>query len=204
VHEQILEPTQVCEATEKGLKAIAVNEDTIRAETAIWKRVRNEHHNLIYISAELAVGVGSPMLLLWKDLAFGKLLGAIFIDKVHCIDEWGAKFHEEYPKLKQLHSFTSFEVPIIACSVTMPTSTFDIIWDILDYGHRPFWGLDVGTIRENLFYTIRPITSTKEQLHHILNILPASLTADTLANSIPKTLVYFATPKLCVQFVQEL
>jgi superfamily II DNA helicase RecQ len=133
VHGPIFEPTQVCEATEKCLKAIAVNKDTICADTAIWKRVQNKHHNLIYISPELVVGVGSPMLLLWKDPVFGKLLRAIFIDKVHCIDEWGAKFHEEYQSLKQLHSVTGFEVPIIACSATMPTLMFNIIWDSLDY-----------------------------------------------------------------------
>ncbi|KAF8576336.1 hypothetical protein K439DRAFT_1367517, partial [Ramaria rubella] len=35
-----------------------------------------------------------------------------------------------------LQIYTGFDIPIVACSATMPTSTFNIIWQSLDSGHR--------------------------------------------------------------------
>ncbi|KAF8581625.1 hypothetical protein K439DRAFT_1353468, partial [Ramaria rubella] len=72
-------------------------------------------------------------------------LAAVIVDEGHCIDEWGEEFREEYCLLQQLRSYTGFEIPIVTCLATMPTKTFDIVWESLQFGHRPFWGIDVGT-----------------------------------------------------------
>ncbi|KAF8509625.1 hypothetical protein JB92DRAFT_2608558, partial [Gautieria morchelliformis] len=85
---------------------------------------------------------------------FRSHLACVFIDEAHCIAEWGQGFREEHGLLHQLRSYTGFEIPIVACSATIPTATFDIIWKSLYFGYCPFWGIDVGTDRDNLFYII--------------------------------------------------
>ncbi|KAF8578400.1 hypothetical protein K439DRAFT_1263363, partial [Ramaria rubella] len=60
---------------------------------------------------------------------FAKKLRGIFVDEAHCIDEWGDKFQEEYQALKKLRTYSGFEVPVVTCSATMPTSTFNIVFE---------------------------------------------------------------------------
>ncbi|PBK94149.1 hypothetical protein ARMGADRAFT_890269, partial [Armillaria gallica] len=81
-------------------------------------------------------------------------LTAIVMDEAHCIDEWGDNaFHPMYRKLGDaLHGFTGSDIPFVTCTATCQTATFNRIWSLLGYGHRPFWGIDVGTDRHNLLY----------------------------------------------------
>ncbi|KAJ7719794.1 hypothetical protein DFH07DRAFT_706076, partial [Mycena maculata] len=55
-----------------------------------------------------------------------------------------------YRQLHRLRSFIGQEVPFVACTTTCATSTFNIIWNSLGFGHQPFWGLDAGSDRANL------------------------------------------------------
>ena len=78
------------------------------------------------------------------------------VDEAHCIAEWGGEdFRPTYRSLETLRGYTGQEIPIIACTATCPTKTFDLIWTTLGYGFRPFWGLDVGSDRPNLLYITR-------------------------------------------------
>ncbi|KAJ7586008.1 hypothetical protein C8J56DRAFT_787922, partial [Mycena floridula] len=90
---------------------------------------------------------------LWQDVRFRKQITAVVVDEAHCIDEWGdEEFHPEYHQLDALCGYTGQEVPFVTCTATCPTSTFFIIWKTLEFGHRPFWGVDVGADCPNLLF----------------------------------------------------
>ena len=105
---------------------------------------------MVYMLLEMVLS--ESFLKLWKDSHFCSCLTAI--DEAHCIDKWGGEdFQWEYRKLNCLRIFAGQEVPIVSCTATATSSTFEIIWKTLGYGNQPFWGLDVGCDHPNLFYT---------------------------------------------------
>ena len=158
---------------------------------------------MVYISPEMALS--ESFYKLWKGSNFRKRLTAVIVDEAHCIDEWGDdNFRPLYRKLNTLRNYTGYEIPMVACTATARTSTFDLIWNTLGYGNRPFWGLDVGTDRPNLFYITRPISDPKQPLLEILNLLPSILDASTALKDIPKCLLYFDSEAACREAVQFL
>ncbi|KAJ7331013.1 hypothetical protein DFH08DRAFT_633868, partial [Mycena albidolilacea] len=54
---------------------------------------------------------------------FHRRVQALIVDQAHCIGEWGEGFH---PMYKQLHRLRM-------------TRTFNVIWNSLSVGYRPFW-----------------------------------------------------------------
>ncbi|KAG8916874.1 hypothetical protein FRC01_002814, partial [Tulasnella sp. 417] len=42
-------------------------------------------------------------------------------------------------------------------TAALPTEAFNVVWDKLDDGHRPFFGADAGTDRSNLLFLARPV-----------------------------------------------
>jgi superfamily II DNA helicase RecQ len=160
---------------------------------------------MVYMSPEMVLSESFSKL--WKDSQFRTRLTAVIVDEAHCIDEWGGDdFRPEYRQLDRLRIFTSQEVPIVCCTATATTSTFNIIWKTLGYGNRPFWGLDVGCDRPNLFYITRPILNTTNPLLDILFILPQVLDNTTLLEAISKCLLYFDSENACrraVQFIRK-
>ena len=140
---------------------------------------------MVYVSPEMALS--ESFYKLWKGSNFRKQLTAVVVDEAHCIDEWGDdNFRPLYRKLNTLRNYTGYEIPMVACTATARTSTFDLIWNTLGYGNRPFWGLDVGTDRPNLFYITRPISDPKQPLLEILNLLPSVLDNSTSSMDTPK------------------
>ncbi|KAJ7355280.1 hypothetical protein DFH08DRAFT_690081, partial [Mycena albidolilacea] len=74
------------------------------------------------------------------------------IDKAHCIVEWGDNFRKEYSGLAKLRDYIGQETPILAATATCDIETYRAIWKSLKFGCWPFWGIDVGTNRQNLVY----------------------------------------------------
>ena len=65
---------------------------------------------------------------LWKDSQFRRRLIALVVDEAHCIEEWGVDdFRPLYRKLDTLQSCTRYETPVVSCTATCRTSTFDLI-----------------------------------------------------------------------------
>ncbi|KAF8816642.1 P-loop containing nucleoside triphosphate hydrolase protein [Phlegmacium glaucopus] len=196
-----LEYDQADQASSKGIQAIVLNEDTTKT-TDLWKRLRTTAA-MVYMSPEMALS--ESFYKLWKDSHFRKRLTAVVVDEAHCIDEWGDDdFRPLYRKLNTLRNYTGYEIPVVACTATARTSTFDLIWSTLGYGNRPFWGLDVGTDRPNLFYITRPISDPKQPLLDILNLLPGILDGGTKLEDIRKSLLYFDSEAACREAVQFL
>ena len=145
---------------------------------------------MVYMSPEMVLS--DSFAKLWKDSHFCSRLTAIIVDEAHCIDKWGGEdFRPEYRQLERLRVFTGQEVPIVCCTATATSSTFDIIWNTLGYGNRPFWGLDVGCDRPNLFYITRPIINTANPLLDALFVLPQVLDVTTQLEAIAKCIFYF-------------
>ncbi|TFY63189.1 hypothetical protein EVJ58_g3389 [Rhodofomes roseus] len=191
-----LEADQLREAEAKGLRAVMINEDNSKTKSA-WAEARTRAQ-MIYISPEMALS--DSFTKLWKDGAFRERLQAVIIDEAHCVDEWGKDdFRKQYRQLNILRHYTGRDIPFVACTATCATPTFDVLWETLGYGDRPFWGLDVGCDRPNLLYDVRAISNKANPVLDILNILPSSLNAQTTLDDIPKTILYFESENDCLQ-----
>ncbi|KAJ3501033.1 hypothetical protein NMY22_g19060 [Coprinellus aureogranulatus] len=192
-----LQYDQAKQAEEKGLKAVVLNEDTTNS-SKLWDDARLRA-SLIYISPEMASS--DSFYGLWKDGKFRERLQAVTIDEAHCVDEWGGDdFRPDYAKLGALRTYTGMEVPFFACTATCRTETFDVLWDSLGYGSRPFWGLDVGVDRPNLLYIVRQ-GKQKDILLDIISILPSILDDGTGKEQLPKSIIYFDSEDACRQTV---
>ncbi|KAL0563308.1 hypothetical protein V5O48_018762 [Marasmius crinis-equi] len=75
--------------------------------------------------------------------------------------------------------------------------TFNVIWQTLAFGNRPFSGIDVGVDRPNLFYHIHELTNPDLPLIDILNLFPATISKETAATDIDKMLIYFDSKSAC-------
>jgi superfamily II DNA helicase RecQ len=130
---------------------------------------------------------------LWTDVKFRTRVQALIVDEAHCIDEWGEEFRPMYKQLHRLRNFTGQEVPFVACTATCATRTFNVIWNSLAFGHRPFWGLDAGCDRNNLFYLTRPLKNISNPTLDVLDILPTNLDDTSDRSLIPKILSYHSS-----------
>ena len=156
---------------------------------------------MVYMSPEMALSER-----LWKDSHFRKRLTAVIIDEAHGIDEWGDdEFRPLYRKLNTLRNYTGYKIPVVSCTATARTSTFDLIWSTVGYGNRSFWGLDVVVDQPNLFYITRPLSDPKNPLLDILNLLPSiPVDGNTSLEDIGKSLLYFDSEAACRKAVQFL
>ncbi|KAJ7053118.1 P-loop containing nucleoside triphosphate hydrolase protein [Mycena amicta] len=194
-----LEMDQVQQAIAKGIDAIFINEDNTKSAD-LWKRARTTAQ-LVYISPEMSKSTSFTRL--WKDAKFRTRCSAVIVDEAHCIADWG-KFRPEYNKIKELRSYLGFETPVVACTATCTSETFKTLWNALDFGHRPFWGIDVGSARKNLLFLTREISNPKNPVLNVLNMLPAHLDDETPATAIEKSLFYFDSEAACTRAVQTL
>ncbi|KAK0444522.1 P-loop containing nucleoside triphosphate hydrolase protein [Desarmillaria tabescens] len=179
-----LEQDQVKQATQKGLDAFAINEDTYKT-AKLWVQVWTTAQ-MVYLSPEMTLS--DSFMKLWKDSKFQACLIAIVVDKAHCA----------------LHGFTGSDIPFVAYTATCQTTMFDMIWSSLGYGHRPFWSIDVGTDRHNLLYLTHLQQYSDNPVLDILNILLPDLGPDTHREDLPKTLLYLDSEAGCHSLVQSL
>lgn len=135
---------------------------------------------------------------LWSSTNFRSRLTAVIVDEAHCVDEWGTdNFRPQYQELEVLRGYTGQEIPFVACTATCTTSTFDTLWRTLAFGYRPFWGLDVGVLRPNLFFQTRILENHLFPVLDILDIFPKDLSDHSTRNDLPKCLLYFDTEGEC-------
>ncbi len=180
---------------------IMINEDNSH-DPKVWEIARKSAQ-IIYLSPEMALSDGFAKT--WRDSKFRDRLLTVIVDEAHCVEEWGtASFRGEYRDLAALWHYTGQEKAFLACSATWSTATFEFIFDCLAFGFRPFWGLDVGCNRPNLFYDIQVLRNTKNPVLDVLNILPASPDANTALTELPKSLLYFDSQMACRQAVDTL
>jgi hypothetical protein len=184
------------------LRAEILNGET-KPTPAFWDSLRKSTQ-LLYVSPEMALGNRFAKEL-WLDAGFRSRLTTIAIDEAHCIVDWGKKtFRPQYRELDKLRAYTGHKVPIFACSATVDTTAFDVIWKTLAYGYRPFWGLDVGIARSNLTYIIRRLHNPKQPFLDILNLFPKPLSDTTVPSDIEKMVIYCETQDQCCQTVMDI
>jgi hypothetical protein len=96
------------------------------------------------------------------------------------------------------------DMPFVACTATCTSKTFNIIWQSLGFGHRPFWGIDIGCGRPNLLFLTHVFKNTNNPVLNVLNIFPLVLNANTPRNAINKSLLYFDSEEACHKAVHTL
>ncbi|KAH7903635.1 P-loop containing nucleoside triphosphate hydrolase protein [Hygrophoropsis aurantiaca] len=195
-----LERDQVAEAEAKGLRATMVNENTVSPE--VWASLRQGKDHLYYVSPEMALS--DSFVSLWQDVSFRGRVQAVIVDEAHCIVDWGDDFRKEYSGLAKLRDYIGQEVPVVACTATCTTETFNVIWTSLCFGHRPFWGADVGCERQNLAFIICVLKNTKNPVLDALNILPDSIPKDAPSSIIPKCIFYFESVAACTTAMETI
>ncbi|KAH7905107.1 P-loop containing nucleoside triphosphate hydrolase protein [Hygrophoropsis aurantiaca] len=124
-----LERDQVSEAEAKGLRASMINENTV--SPSVWASLRQGKDHLYYVSPEMALG--DSFAALWQDANFRARVQAVIVDEAHCIVEWGDDFRKEYGDLSKLRNYIGQEVPVVACTATCSTHTFNVIWKSLSF-----------------------------------------------------------------------
>ncbi|KAK7433877.1 hypothetical protein VKT23_020502 [Stygiomarasmius scandens] len=197
-----LERDQLRHAQAKGLHATIVNEDTPKTKQ-LWKEVCYDAQ-VVYLSPKMTLS-DEFIDNVWTNVRFRQRLGAVFVDEGHCIDEWGDdKFRPQYRQLGQLRSYTGMEVPYVACTATCRTKTFDLLWVTLRFGCRPFWGIDIGADRPNLFFHTRILKNTDNPVLDALNLLPSHIDDSTRREDIGKSLFYFDSEGACRTAVETI
>ncbi|KAI0318808.1 P-loop containing nucleoside triphosphate hydrolase protein [Amylostereum chailletii] len=197
-----LERDQVEEAKKKGLSAKMINEDTVKDDRSLFGRIRRGQDQLYYVSPEMALS--ESFVALWQDTSFRGRVQAIIVDEAHCIAQWGDDFREHYKELGRLRNYVGHDIPFLACTATCSTAIFNVIWKTLDFGNRPFWGLDVGADRANLAYITRKLKNPRNPVLDVLNILPAKIPSDAPIDILPKCLFYFDEVPACGDAVETL
>ncbi|KZP34097.1 P-loop containing nucleoside triphosphate hydrolase protein, partial [Athelia psychrophila] len=130
---------------------------------------------------------------------------AIVVVEAHCINDMGDEtFRPLYRQLKRLRDYTGQEVLFVACTATCTSKALKIIWDTLEFGHRPFWGITIGCERSNLSYITRILENKDDPVLDILHILPTILNAATRREDINKALLYCHSKNACRQVVRTL
>ncbi|KAL1948297.1 hypothetical protein VTO73DRAFT_12372 [Trametes versicolor] len=189
-----LERDQMQQASAKGIRAAVLNEDNSH-EAKIWETARKTAQ-LLYVSPEMSLSDG--FVKLWKDSAFRKRLAAVVVDEAHCVSEWSDDdFRPSYRALAILRHYTGMTVPFLACTATCQSATFEDLYSSLGFGDRPFWGLDVGCDRPNLFYDIRILANPRNPALDVLDILPSVLDITTPSSALPKSILYFDSEIAC-------
>ncbi|KAG9015669.1 hypothetical protein FRB90_004557 [Tulasnella sp. 427] len=135
---------------------------------------------------------------LWSSRKFAERVAGLFVDEAHCVHEWGDEFRLVYQELASLRVYAGYDVPMIACSATLPTETFNVVWEKLGYGHRPFFGVDAGTDRSNLLYLVRPVEHPDDPARDVLNMIPSNLTSSSTPDDLRfKAIFYIQNEAAC-------
>ncbi|KAE8218086.1 hypothetical protein CF319_g7966 [Tilletia indica] len=215
-----IQSEQVRNLRNLGMRAVALNENTLRAaapRTMIGrvrhKRGRPARRDVLadIVRGKVRVVFSSPETLL-RNLRVSKLiytsvwaksLAGIFVDEAHVVYDWGrhqmkgrgketAPFRPEYGKLGLVRARFGSNIPVLALSATLPSSTLREVFHALEFGRLPFFALDVGVEREATSYEV-------ESLHHpARSFLDLAQLFDRNASSsseLPQTLVYVNSRK---------
>ncbi|KAK4700345.1 hypothetical protein P7C70_g5904, partial [Phenoliferia sp. Uapishka_3] len=112
---------------------------------------------LVYISPELMKH--TRIMALMRNPSFKTAVVSVVVDEAHLVGCWGDKFRPEYARLRTQRVAFGYDVPWSAFSGTTTTGSFRACWDRLGFGHRPFWGIDLGASRPNMTYIARAIAT---------------------------------------------
>ena len=178
---------QVARMEKADIRAAALNEHTSQVDFSRALH-RNTGAHLIFASPEYLLRNPRMKKLYADEEARARVLG-VLVDEGHVIHEWADSFRKDYYELKTLRVILGNNVPWWALSATFTNEIFKTVYQTLSFGTaRPFWGIDVGTERPNLFQSVQPMESTANSYLSLIPFIPEG--AQT-KDSIPKTIVFF-------------
>ncbi|KAE8228779.1 hypothetical protein CF326_g6276 [Tilletia indica] len=203
-----------------GIKAVALNENTLRANNTrtLLGRLQHKRHRparrdvlLQIIQGRVQVVLASPETLLRNPRVskliyttpWAKSLVGVFVDEAHVVDDWGreqmnrggkdaAPFRPEYGKIGLIRARFGASVPVIALSATLPSSTLREVFHGLEFGRLPFFALDVGVEREATSYEVEPMKYSARSYADLAELFDHGACSPS---DLPQTLVYVNTRK---------
>eukprot|EP01039_Chlorochromonas_danica_P003823 gene3823-4174_t len=193
---------QVSSLIAMGIPAIALGSLT---DHKIEERAMQGDYWLIYCTPEKAM--------LWKHgfqtLAQKVQIICLAIDESHCVSEWGNDFRPEYRQLKEIRSFISYHIPIIALTASATLTVQQDIINTLEL-HQPFI-IRASLNRSNLKYNVRIKSTTNDLLRVLLDfrrqqVQEVGMTLEQGKGRLRylTTLIYVNSRKACETIAQEI
>ncbi|KAE8254450.1 hypothetical protein A4X13_0g3415 [Tilletia indica] len=202
-----------------GISAIAVNEDTLKPRKAssgsgtdVLSMIRLNRVRVVFVSPESLFKHKSLAQHLFEG-AWSHFLAAIVVDEAHVVYDWGlalgrskgsaapTAFRPEYGKLAWMRARVPDRVPMLAVSATLCGPCLPAICSSLGFGRRPFFALDVGRERDGCSYDIQALRHSARTFLDLAECFPA---APSVANDLPKALVYVNTRREAVDAAESL
>lgn len=107
------------------------NSDAI--DNDMVKRLAEGEFRAVFMSPEIIFGHSPTSRLvqgLWHNESWQRLLCAIVVDEVHCVEKWGGKFRQEYNRLGELRIWAP-GVPFVGLTATITANALNQTMDVL-------------------------------------------------------------------------
>ena len=169
---------------------MAVNEDN--KDDQVFTDLAKGKYRICYASPELLLQ-NPRFKQLFRTKEFRRKVVAMVVDEAHVIESWKDEFRKDYGELESLKIIAGTEIPWLALTATCSTKTFEIIYQTLGMGSRPFYGIDLGADRPNLAQWVRPMEYPASSLMDLLAFVPVS---PQNPSDFEKTIFYLKTRQL--------
>lgn len=170
-----------------NLSAIAINEDN--HDEKVFTDLEKGRYRLCYASPEILLR-NMRFKKMFRIEAFCRRIVSIVVDEAHVIETWKDEFRKDYGELETLRIISGIEIPWLALTATCSTRTFEIIYDSLGMGKRPFYGIDMGADRPNLAQWVRPMEYSAASMSDLLALVPKSVKQPS---DLKKSIIYLKT-----------
>ncbi|EUC54489.1 DEAD/DEAH-box helicase, partial [Rhizoctonia solani AG-3 Rhs1AP] len=123
-------------AESKGIKALALHQDSVRAASEahprhnLFEEIRTGEWRLVFLSPEMLVSKRFSALL--DDADFLQQIKLIVVDECHLVDEWKL-FRTPYQHIKRLRNRVPSQVAWVALSATIASNEFQSISEGLGF-----------------------------------------------------------------------
>ncbi|KAE8210612.1 hypothetical protein CF327_g5546 [Tilletia walkeri] len=211
-----LQISQVRALHKLGIKAVALNEDTLRRRKTFLDKIKGDskrgHKDALDMVAKGNVQIifASPEILLRNQRVirtlytskWARALTGIFVDEAHVVHDWGIlprrkgsqtpPFRPEYGKIRLIRARFGSSIPLVAVTATLTADILKDVFESLEFGRLPFFALDVGMERESTSYEVECMNHPARSYADLVELFAAdpSTPAD-----IPQTIIYVNTRK---------
>ncbi|KAG6818625.1 hypothetical protein H0H93_003378 [Arthromyces matolae] len=150
---------QVTEMERFGLRALALNAETLSVATNKGKNLYDEIAkclwHVVLLSAERLAS--PPLDAVIRNDFFRKNIALLGIDEAHVLVPWGVEFRTAYQRVSDLHKRLPEGVPLVVVTATLsPGAPYDSLCSALDLRKGEFHSLRLSCERPNIKTVILP------------------------------------------------
>src|SRR5271154_1871321 len=150
-----------------GLPCVSINEDTLKADRGLWKKVERGDFRIVFGTPESLLGASSYLwIMLRKDriCPFLANLVLVAVDECHCVKDWG-ELRPHYQLIGPLRMLLS-GVTFMALSATMTASSVSHLTTVAKL--RDPIRIQQSIARPNLTISAHEIRSGFDQLNFMI------------------------------------